>query len=58
MADFFSMGGYGVYIWPSYAVFFVVLAIDALAPRWRRKRVLDDLRGRIRRRQAREATTP
>ena len=56
MADFLAMGGYGAYVWPSYAVFFVVLAIDAIAPRLRRKRVLAELRGRLRRRQAREAT--
>jgi heme exporter protein D len=56
MADFFAMGGYGAYIWPSYAVFFVVLAIDAIAPRVRRKRVLAELRDRLKRRQTRETT--
>ena len=55
MADFFAMSGYGAYIWPSFAVFFVVLAIDAIAPRLRRKRVLDEIRGKLQRRQAREA---
>ena len=24
MTDFFAMGGYGAYIWPSYAVFLIV----------------------------------
>ena len=56
MSDFFAMSGYAAYIWPSYAVFFVVLAIDAIAPRQRRKRVLADIRGRLARRQTREAT--
>jgi heme exporter protein D len=56
MADFLSMGGYGAYLWPSYAVFVIVLAIDALAPRWRRKRVLGEIRGRLKRREARGAT--
>ena len=56
MADFFTMGGYGAYIWPSYAVFFVVLAIDAIAPRLQRKRVLAELRGKMKRRQTRETT--
>jgi heme exporter protein D len=56
MADFFAMGGYGAYIWPSYAVFFIVLAIDAIAPRLQRKRVLAELRGKMRRRHARETT--
>jgi heme exporter protein D len=51
MAEFFSMGGYAGYIWPSYAVFFIVLAIDALAPRAQRKRVLAEIRGRLQRRK-------
>lgn len=54
MADFLAMGGYGVYIWPAYAVFVIVLAIDAIAPRLRRKRVLAELRSKLKRRQARE----
>jgi heme exporter protein D len=56
MAEFFAMGGYGAYIWPAYAVFFIVLAIDAIAPLLRRKRVLAELRSKLKRRQAREAT--
>jgi heme exporter protein D len=56
MAEFFAMGGYGAYIWPAYAVFLIVLAIDAIAPRLRRKRVLAELRSRLKRRRAREAT--
>jgi heme exporter protein D len=55
MADFFAMSGYAAYIWPAYAVFFIVLAIDAIAPRLRRKRVLAEIRGKLQRRQAREA---
>ncbi len=56
MADFFAMGGYAGYVWPSYAVFFIVLAIDALAPRLQRRRVLKELRGRLKRRSARDAS--
>jgi heme exporter protein D len=56
MGDFFAMGGYGAYLWPSYAVFVVVLAIDALATRLRRRRVLAELRGKLKRREARETT--
>ena len=54
MSEFLAMGGYGAYVWPSYAVFFVVLAIDALAPRLRRKHVLAEIRGKLKRRQSRE----
>ena len=56
MADFFAMGGYGAYLWPSYAVFVIVLAIDALAPRLRRRRVLAEIRAKLKRRTTREAT--
>ena len=56
MADFLSMGGYGAYLWPSYAVFAIVLAIDALAPRLKRRRVLAEIRGKLKRRAAREST--
>ncbi|MGN6521147.1 MAG: heme exporter protein CcmD [Dokdonella sp.] len=50
MNDFLAMGGYGGYVWGSYAVFFIVLALEALAPRATRRRVLSELRGRLRRR--------
>jgi len=53
MNDFLAMGGYGAYVWSAYAVFFVVLALEALAPRAARRRVLADLRGRLKRRDAR-----
>ncbi|MEO7063283.1 MAG: heme exporter protein CcmD [Dokdonella sp.] len=58
MAEFLAMGGYAGYVWPSYAVFFIVLALDALAPLAYRRRVLTELRGRLKRRQTREANTP
>ena len=61
MHEFFAMGGYGVYVWPAYAVFFIVLAWDWIAPAFRRRQLLDDLRGRIAReqlRRARSAQTP
>ena len=53
MAEFLAMGGYGAYVWPSYAVFAIVLALEALAPRFQRKRVLAELRARLKRREAR-----
>jgi heme exporter protein D len=55
MSEFLSMGGYGAYVWPSYAVFFLVLAAEALAPRLQRRRVLAEIRGRAQRRAARDA---
>jgi len=58
MAEFFAMGGYAHYVWPAYAVFFVVLALDAIAPRMQRRRVLAELRARLARRRAGSGTTP
>jgi heme exporter protein D len=53
MAEFLAMGGYGAYVWPSYAVFAIVLALEALAPLVQRRRVLAELRARLKRREAR-----
>jgi heme exporter protein D len=49
--SFFAMGGYAAYIWPAYGVFFLVLLAEALVPRFRRQRVLRDLRRRAARRE-------
>ena len=53
MDKFLAMGGYADFVWPAYAVFFLVLAGDVLATVLRRRRVLRELRGRIARRGAR-----
>ncbi len=55
VSEFLSMGGYGAYVWSSYAVFIIVLALEAVAPLAQRKRLLADIRGRLKRRDAREA---
>jgi heme exporter protein D len=54
MSDFFAMGGYAAYVWPSYAVFLLVLLADSLTPAFRRRRLLRELRGRIARQAARQ----
>ncbi|MFC5435386.1 heme exporter protein CcmD [Rhodanobacter umsongensis] len=51
---FLSMGGYAAYVWPAYAVFFIVLVADTVAPRLRRRRVLAELRARLARQSARQ----
>lgn len=38
MADFFAMGGYALYVWPSYAVAFLVLAANIVLPIMRLRR--------------------
>jgi heme exporter protein D len=55
LQHFFAMGGYAAYVWPAYAVFFIVLIADSVAPRVRRRRVLRELRARIARQGARQA---
>lgn len=52
---FFAMGGYAAYVWPAYAVFFIVLIADTMAPRLRRRRLLRDLRARLARKRARDS---
>ncbi|MBD8871899.1 heme exporter protein CcmD [Rhodanobacter sp. DHB23] len=54
MQHFLAMGGYAMYVWPAYAVFFAVLVVDGVAPRLRRRRILRELRGRLARQAARE----
>jgi heme exporter protein D len=46
MSEFLSMGGYGGYVWSAFAIFAVVLTLDAVAPLIKRRRVLRDLRAR------------
>ena len=58
MAELFSMHGYGGYVWTAYGVFFLVLVADALAPIWRRRRTLSELRGRLKRQTTRSAGNP
>ncbi|GLQ45463.1 heme exporter protein D [Dyella lipolytica] len=54
LQSFFAMGGYAAYVWPAYGVFFIVLLIDWLAPQFRRRRVLRELRARMARQDARK----
>ena len=44
VGDFFAMGGYALYVWGSYGVTAVVLAIEPLLVRKRRMDVLESLR--------------
>lgn len=55
MSEFLSMGGYGFYVWTSYAAFVLMLLWDGLAPRLRARRLLRELGRREQRRQARKS---
>jgi heme exporter protein D len=58
LSHFFGMGGYAGYVWPAYAVFFIVLIADNVAPRLRRRRILRELRERLARQSARARRAP
>ncbi|MEV8519427.1 heme exporter protein CcmD [Dyella marensis] len=58
MSHFLAMGGYAAYVWPAYAVFFIVLVADYLAPGIRRRRQLRELRARLARQSARQQRNP
>jgi heme exporter protein D len=44
-SDFFHMGGYGLYVWGSYAVTLVLMLAEPVLAARRRRRALDDARG-------------
>jgi heme exporter protein D len=54
MSQFLAMGGYALYVWPAYAVFFLVLLADFMSPLLRRRRNLRELRARLARQSARQ----
>jgi heme exporter protein D len=40
MSEFFAMGGYGVYVWPSYGLALLILLVNLVAPHLRERRTL------------------
>ena len=57
-AAFFKMGGYAAYVWPAYALFFIVLIADTIAPALRRRRIIRELRARLARQSVRQERHP
>ena len=45
LVEFFRMGGYAFYVWWSYAIVFVVLALNLVVPALRHRRVYRALAG-------------
>ena len=41
MTEFFAMGGYGFYVWGSFGATALVIAVEVLAVRARRRAALD-----------------
>ena len=56
LQPFLAMGGYAAYVWPAYAIFFIVLIADTLAPALRRRRALREVRAQLARQNARRGT--
>lgn len=49
MKEFFAMGGYAVYVWPSYALAFIILVANIVAPMQQRKKTVSDIARKLRR---------
>ena len=44
LGDFLAMGGYALYVWGSYGMTVLVVAVELAALRARRARAMDELR--------------
>jgi len=55
MHDFLAMGGYGLYIWISYALTLLVLVVNLLTPILRKKEIVQSIRRSINRREMNKA---
>jgi heme exporter protein D len=49
MSEFFAMGGYAVYVWPSFLLAMIILVANIVAPIQQHKRVLKDIARKLRR---------
>ncbi|SCX91937.1 heme exporter protein CcmD [Thiohalorhabdus denitrificans] len=49
LQEFFYMGGYGVFVWPSYGLALVILLVNLVVPHWRERRTLRQIARRNRR---------
>ena len=56
-AEFIAMGGHGLYVWMAYAAFLIILCWNVMAPKLRRRQVLETV-ARHWRRQELNSTKP
>ena len=56
MTDFWQMGGYALYVWPSYALFLAIVVYWLVVPWLEVKRTLRKMKQRKRRQHARANT--
>ena len=45
--EFFSMGGYGIYVWSSYGICAIVLLLNVVQPIMRERRTIRELQKRF-----------
>lgn len=53
LAEFLEMGGYAVYVWSAYGIFFAFVVLSLAQPRLARKRIMKQLRARLEREEKR-----
>jgi heme exporter protein D len=46
VADFFNMGGYAIYVWPSYGLATIILGLNWYLPKRQHAQVLQQLKRR------------
>jgi heme exporter protein D len=51
MSEFLNMGGYAVFVWSSFGISFVVLLLNVIVPVIRRKQLIRDVSGHIKRKR-------
>ena len=49
MKEFFLMGGYAQYVWPSYGIALIVLLVNVIGPLKHRRQILADIARKLRR---------
>ena len=49
LSEFFAMGGYAIYVWPSYALTLLLLVLNWYLPYQQHKKTLQQLKRRKRR---------
>lgn len=47
LTDFFSMGGYGNYVWSSYGISLFALALNIILPRMKERNTMHNLQKRL-----------
>lgn len=58
MSEFFGMGGYGVYVWPVYALGLVTLIYNVVSARRRMRVALENATLNVRRQRNRPRAAP